>query len=104
MRFIILVLALLALALPAVADDNYHTATDATSLDNCAGSYSETTGTNFGRCPGIPWMFWFPEFKGYERRAQEGNAAYQGTDAGAGVSAAPSVSVSPSISTGGYNR
>lgn len=101
MRFSILVLALLLAlalpALPAVADDNYHTVTDATSLKDCAGDNS-----NFGRCPGIPWMFWFPEFKGYERRAQEGNAAYQGTDAGA--SAAPSVSVSPSISTGGYGH
>lgn len=80
----------------AGADDNYHTSTDATSLKNCAGDNS-----NFGRCPGIPWMFWYPEFKALERAHQERNASYQGGGFTPGVSAPAAPAASPSPSPGG---
>lgn len=28
----------------------------------CAGAYDAKVGTNFGRCPGVPWMYWWPGY------------------------------------------
>ena len=95
--------AVAALVAPVSAqDDNYHTLTDAKSLVGCAGDKTAPGPTNFGRCPGIPWMFWYPEAKGYERRAMQ-NPGYSQLTGSLGVGAdavAPSTSTSTG-STGG---
>lgn len=91
-----LVIGLAAVAPVAAQDDNYHTLTDAKSLVGCAGDKNAPGPTNFGRCPGIPWMFWFPEAKAYERRAQQ-NPGYSQLTGSIGVGAD---AAAPSVSTG----